>query len=237
MHRGYIKVWRKLEGSGLLQMPNTLALFMFLLMNAMYKDCKVGTTTGVVELKRGEYISGRKKLAADLNQSEREIRTSLSRLTELGIIDQQTTSRYSVYAIVKYNEYQDSDQQTTSTTTNKRPTNDQQTTTKEESKHLSIKELNTYICSPSAEILDYLNQKAQSNFRPVPANIKLIESRLKEGATVEEMKRVIDTMVAKWMDDEKMREYLRPSTLFNATKYSQYSGLAAPKQKIRMVSL
>jgi len=85
--------------------------------------------------------------------------------------------------------------------------------------------------------LDYLNQKAQSNFRPVPANIKLIESRLKEGATVEEMKRVIDTMVAKWMDDEKMREYLRPSTLFNATKYSQYSGLAAPKQKIRMVSL
>ena len=98
-------------------------------------------------------------------------------------------------------------------------------------------ETETDICSPSAEILDYLNQKAQSNFRPVPANIKLIESRLKEGATVEEMKRVIDTMVAKWMDDEKMREYLRPSTLFNATKYSQYSGLAAPKQKIRMVSL
>ena len=120
MQRGYIKVWRKLEESGLLQMPNTLALFMFLLMNAMYKDCKVGTATGVVELKRGEYISGRKKLAADLNQSERKIRTSLSRLTELGIIDQQTTSRYSVYAIVKYNEYQDSDQQTTSTTTNKR---------------------------------------------------------------------------------------------------------------------
>ena len=98
-------------------------------------------------------------------------------------------------------------------------------------------ETEAYICSPSAEVLDYLNQKALSKFRPVPANIKLIESRLKEGATVEEMKRVIDTMVAKWMDDEKMREYLRPSSLFNATKYSQYSGLAAPKQKIRMVSL
>ena len=98
-------------------------------------------------------------------------------------------------------------------------------------------ETEAYICSPSAEVLDYLNQKALSKFRPVPANIKLIESRLKEGATVEEMKRVIDTMVVKWIDDEKMREYLRPSTLFNATKYSQYSGLAAPKQKIRMVSL
>ena len=101
-------------------MPNTLALFMFLVMKAMHKDCKVGTVIGVIELKRGQYISGRKKLASDLEQSEREIRTSLSRLQELGIIDQQTTSKYSIYTIVNYGVYQDADQQTTS----KRPAND-----------------------------------------------------------------------------------------------------------------
>lgn len=132
MHRGYFKIWRKIEDSGLYQMPNTLALFMFLLSKAMHKDCKVGTPLGVVELKRGQYISGRKQLGADLKQSEREIRTSLSRLIELQIIDQQTTSKYSVYTIVNYSKYQDADQQTTSTQTNKRPANDQQTTTKEE---------------------------------------------------------------------------------------------------------
>ena len=126
-------------------MPNTLALFMYLLMRAMHKDCKVGTPTGVVELKRGQYISGRLKLASDLGQTEREIRTSLSRLMELQIIDQQTTSRYSIYTIVNYGQYQDCDQQTTSTTTSRRPADDQQTTTKEDIKELkALKQLKTY---------------------------------------------------------------------------------------------
>jgi hypothetical protein len=136
MHRGYFKVWRKIEDSGLYQMPNTLAMFMFLLSKAMHKDCRVGTSAGIVELKRGQYISGRAQLSADLKQTEREIRTSLSRLIELQIIDQQTTSRYSIYTIVNYDKYQDCDQKTTSTSTSKRPANDQQTTTKERIKEL-----------------------------------------------------------------------------------------------------
>lgn len=140
MQRGYIKVWRKIEDSGLLHMPNTLALFMFMLFNAMYKDCKVGTSTGVIELKRGQYISGRKKLSTDLEQSEREIRTSLDRLVNLEILTIKTTNKYSIYTVVNYEKYQANDQQTTSTETNKRPANDQQTTTKEELKNLNIKE-------------------------------------------------------------------------------------------------
>jgi hypothetical protein len=143
MERGYIKVWRKLEDSGLLQMPNTLALFIYILMHAMHKDRKVGTSTGVINLKRGQYISGRKALAADLEQSEREIRTSLQRLIDLEIITVETTNRYSVYTIENYNKYQDSDQhndqQTTGTEANKRPANDQQTTTNKELKNLRNK--------------------------------------------------------------------------------------------------
>jgi hypothetical protein len=143
MERGYIKVWRKLEDSGLLQMPNTLALFIYILMHAMHKDRKVGTSTGVITLKRGQYISGRKALAADLEQSEREIRTSLQRLIDLEIITVETTNRYSVYTIENYNKYQDSDQQndqqTTTTEANKRPANDQQTTTNKELKNLRTK--------------------------------------------------------------------------------------------------
>lgn len=239
MNRGYIKVWRKIDDSGLLHMPNTLALFMFLLMKAMHKDCKVGTPTGIVELKRGQYISGRKKLALELEQSEQEIRTSLSRLTELGIINQQTTNRYTIYTIVKYGEYQDANQQTTSTSTNKQPTNNQQTTTKEECKELKNEKNinNTLSDAPSIEVLDYLNLKAQSNFRPVAANTGLISARLKEGATVEEMKRVVDVKVAEWGRDTSMAEYLRPKTLFNATNYAQYAGAAAPKPRERKVSL
>lgn len=137
MERGYVKVWRKLEDSGLLQMPNTLALFMFLLMKATHRDMKVGTASGIVELKRGQYLSGRLALARAMKQSEREIRTSLDRLTRMEILTIKSTSKYSIYTIEKYGDYQDGDQQTTSTSTNKRPANDQQTTTKQEYKNIS----------------------------------------------------------------------------------------------------
>ena len=132
MQRGYIKIWRKLEDSGLLQMHGTLALFMYILMKATHKPTKIGTPIGVIELERGQYISGRHKLSAAVGLSEREIRTCVARLEELDVISVKTTSRFSVYTIVNYNNYQDNDQQNDQQETNKRPTNDQQTTTKQE---------------------------------------------------------------------------------------------------------
>ena len=131
MHRGYVLVWRKIQDSGLMQMPNTLAVFLHILFSATHKDIKVGTPHGAIELKRGQYISGRKKLAEELEQTEREIRTSLKRLAELQILTIKTTTRYSIYTIENYSIYQDINNKATSETTNKRPTDDQQTTTKQ----------------------------------------------------------------------------------------------------------
>jgi len=73
------------------------------------------------------------------------------------------------------------------------------------------------------DVLDYLNLKAGKNYRPVPTTCKLIAARLAEGATVDEMKAVIDAKVADWHDGD-MAKYLRPETLFNATKFAQYVG-------------
>jgi hypothetical protein len=142
MQRGYIKIWRKLEDSGLLQMHGTLALFMYILMKATHKPTKIGTPIGVIELDRGQYISGRHKLSSAVGLSDREIRTCLARLTELDILTVKTTNRFSIYTIVNYSNYQDCDQQSDQQTTNKRPADDQQTTTKQTLKHLSIKEEN-----------------------------------------------------------------------------------------------
>jgi biotin operon repressor len=140
MNRGYVKVWRKIEDSGLIQLPNTLALFMHLLLNATHKSRKIGTPTGVVLLQRGQYISGRIELARKLKQSEREIRTSVTRLVDLGIVSQKTTNRYSIYTIENYALYQDIDQPNDQQATSGRPADDQQATTKQELKNLSIEE-------------------------------------------------------------------------------------------------
>jgi biotin operon repressor len=142
LNRGYVKVWRKIEDSGLIQLPNTLALFMHLLLRATHKDTKRGTTTGVIELKRGQYISGIHKLSETLEQSERQIRTSIDRLVKLGIITVKATNKYSIYTIENYSKYQDNDTQSDNQTTNKRQSNDKETTTKQECKNLRIKEKN-----------------------------------------------------------------------------------------------
>jgi biotin operon repressor len=120
MHRGYIKIWRKIKDSGLYQMPETFALFMYLLTEATHQPRRIGT----VKLERGQYVSGRIQLAVELQQTERKIRTGIKRLQELGIISVETTSRWSIYTIVNYNNYQDSDQQATSD----RPASDQPAT-------------------------------------------------------------------------------------------------------------
>jgi DNA replication protein DnaD len=86
------------------------------------------------ELKPGQFISGRKKLAEELEQSEREIRTSLERLVTLQILTIKTTNKYSIYTIVNYEKYQFDELTSTSTSTNKQPTSNQQATTKQEVK-------------------------------------------------------------------------------------------------------
>lgn len=78
--------------------------------------------------------------------------------------------------------------------------------------------------SEAEEILDFLNKKTGKSFRPVAANIEPIRQRLKEGATVGEMKAVIAIKSRDWASDKKMMEYLRPATLFNKTKFWQYHG-------------
>jgi len=76
----------------------------------------------------------------------------------------------------------------------------------------------------AAEVLAHLNEKAGHAYKPVPANTKLIASRLEEGATIEECKAVIDAKVAEWADVDAMRKFLRPATLFAASKFANYVG-------------
>ncbi|GAB2912218.1 conserved phage C-terminal domain-containing protein [Paralcaligenes ginsengisoli] len=74
------------------------------------------------------------------------------------------------------------------------------------------------------EVLEYLNTKSGRNYRMVEANMDLVVARLKAGATVSDCKAVIDAKTTQWASDKKMQEYLRPTTLFNRTKFEQYLG-------------
>jgi len=81
-------------------------------------------------------------------------------------------------------------------------------------------------------IINYLNEKSGKNFKPVDANVKFITARLNEEHTIEDIKAVIDLKCGEWMNDPDMKKYLRPATLFNATKFNQYVGELGSKEPI-----
>jgi uncharacterized phage protein (TIGR02220 family) len=84
---------------------------------------------------------------------------------------------------------------------------------------------NTVRLKPDAlQVLEFLNEKTGRNYEPVAANVEMILARLKEGASVDDLRAVIAKKCREWAGDEKMSTYLRPATLFNRTKFAQYKG-------------
>lgn len=69
-------------------------------------------------------------------------------------------------------------------------------------------------------VLEYLNEQAGTHFKPIESNLKFINARLKD-YTEDDLKAVVDKKVNDWKGGE-MQMYLRPETLFNATKFETY---------------
>ncbi|CVM86506.1 TPA: conserved phage C-terminal domain-containing protein [Streptococcus pneumoniae] len=81
------------------------------------------------------------------------------------------------------------------------------------------------------EVISYLNLKAKKNFKvDTASHQKFIKARLKEGYVLEDFKKVVDIMVAKWKSTE-YEQYLQPQTLFG-NKMDNYLNQPMP-QKVR----
>lgn len=72
--------------------------------------------------------------------------------------------------------------------------------------------------------LAYLNKMAGTQFRFVDGTLQWPINRLLEGATEQDLIAVIDAKVAQTAKNEFDRKFLRPETLFNATKFNSYLG-------------
>ena len=73
-------------------------------------------------------------------------------------------------------------------------------------------------------VLAWLNEKSGKNFRMTATNVDLIVSRMKGGISPDQLKAIVTRKCRQWASDEKMREFLRPATLFNRTNCEQYVG-------------
>lgn len=73
------------------------------------------------------------------------------------------------------------------------------------------------------KIIDYLNEKAGRRYPHTKTNLDFVLGRLKEGITAKQLYSVVDEKCKQWLGTNS-EQYLRPATLFNATKCNQYVG-------------
>lgn len=82
----------------------------------------------------------------------------------------------------------------------------------------------------AVQVLDFLNAKAKKRFRvatpkgEVTAQFKFIMARLDDGYEIQDMKAIVANRVRAWGDDKRMREFLRPQTLFGPESIEKYLG-------------
>ena len=102
MSNGWIKIHRQILEWEWYDEPNTLRLFLHLLLKANHKT----RSYRGVEIKEGQIMTGYDKLAKELNLSTQKIRTSISKLKSTSEITSVSTSQGTIIQIVKYKDYQ-----------------------------------------------------------------------------------------------------------------------------------
>ena len=114
---GYIKLYRKLIKWGWYQDSVVKDLFLHFLLTASFKDFEwMGR-----HLRAGQLITNRKRLADELNFSERQIRTAMEKLKSTGEVTYETTNKFTIVTVLNWEDYQINEEIPTKSATNERP--------------------------------------------------------------------------------------------------------------------
>ena len=98
----FIKLDRNLKDWRWIKSPNTLAVWIWLLMSANIRPCDFENET----IQRGQLATSRKTIAAGLGLTERQVRTALDHLKSTGEVSVKKRSKYQVITIPNYDKYQ-----------------------------------------------------------------------------------------------------------------------------------
>ena len=134
MSNGWIKIHRQILEWEWYDEPNTLRLFLHLLLKANHKPRNYRG----VNIEAGQVMTGLDLLSKETGLTVQQIRTSIKRLKSTNEITSKTSSQGTIFQIVNYKKYQ----VVTSETTNEQQTNNKRTTTNKNVK--KEKNVNTY---------------------------------------------------------------------------------------------
>lgn len=110
MERGYVKLWRNIEDTGLLQNPTAWQVYTWLMFLAAIEETNVMISPNtMITLKSGEIVFSRAMLVRELLISEQQARTAMKTLEMLGLVTFKSTNRYTLASIVNWEELQNAE--------------------------------------------------------------------------------------------------------------------------------
>ena len=125
LNRAWICLFRKFIDWEWYQNGNVTRVFLHCLLKANWQDkCWQGQ-----EIKRGQFVSSYRKIAAELNLSIQQVRTALNKLRLTHEITLKSTSVYSIITVNNYDFYQDNNTRFNSQLTGEQQTNNKRITT------------------------------------------------------------------------------------------------------------
>ena len=125
-NEGFIKLYRKMLEWGWYDDGPTKDVFIHLLLIASYED----KFYRGIPLERGQVVTTVKEMEVKLGLTTRQIRTALSKLISTNEVTKKSTSKFTIYTINNYADYQACDKQSDKRETNERQTSDKPSYTK-----------------------------------------------------------------------------------------------------------
>jgi hypothetical protein len=141
---GWIKLYRKLIKNPIFLKPELLQLFIYCLLKANHEPQKIIFNGQEMEIKIGQFITGRNVMAKDLKQNPTTTYKRLKVLENLQILNIKSNNKFSVVTVLNWELYQSEEMKRNSKRNNKGTTKEQQGNTNKNDKN-DKNEKNIYI--------------------------------------------------------------------------------------------
>ena len=142
---GFVKLHRKmLDNPVVCKDADHLAIWIWLLLNAVWDEYDVTFAGERLTLKAGQLTTGRKKIADALHISESKVQRTLKEFESEHQIEQRTDRQCRLITIVSWDKYQVAEQRNEQRVNNDRTTSEQRVNTNKESKKVINKESLSY---------------------------------------------------------------------------------------------
>ncbi len=240
---GWIKLHRKIRENEIWQKEpfNKRSAWIDLLLRATHKGEKFLIGNTIVKLEAGQIFTSEKRLAEDWKWSRWKVRCFLNLLKEIGQIETpKKTSKYTILTIANWELYQsDNSNKANKKDIKKTSKRHQKDTYKKVKNDKNVKKEPLCVAGNSSatrEVFNYWIEKLGHTKAKFTRDKKgKIVARLKEGFSVDELKRAIDGCAASSYhmgDNDNGKTYDSISLIFrNAEKVESFWGYLGKKEQ------